>query len=169
MGVLPLDLSAILGIRFGGRIPPREYISHKEVMVMLGIDDPKAFVGTQKTTLKVVALKNKGELQEPYTNVRLCRLMLYFITFCFLGEDQTTIPLPILRMFRDLDQLHQYNWGALTYSFYLRGLCCFSCQETSSFHGFWQFTIYWVIEHFPTSHPSLVRPRPSAGFPLARR
>uniref|UniRef100_A0A2N9E170 Uncharacterized protein n=1 Tax=Fagus sylvatica TaxID=28930 RepID=A0A2N9E170_FAGSY len=45
------DMPSALGIRFGGRIPPREYISH-EVMVMLGIDDPKALVGTQKTTLK---------------------------------------------------------------------------------------------------------------------
>jgi hypothetical protein len=89
-----------LGIHFGGRIPPREYISHEEVMVMMGIDDPKAFVGTQKTTLKVVALKGKGELQEPPTDVHLRRLMVYFIASCFLGEDQTTIPLPILGMFR---------------------------------------------------------------------
>uniref|UniRef100_A0A2N9HYF8 Aminotransferase-like plant mobile domain-containing protein n=1 Tax=Fagus sylvatica TaxID=28930 RepID=A0A2N9HYF8_FAGSY len=62
MGMLPLDWSAILGIRFGGRIHPREYISCEEVMVMMGIDDPKAFVGTQKTTLKVVALKGEREL-----------------------------------------------------------------------------------------------------------
>ena len=62
IGVLPLDRSGILGIHFGGRIPPREYISREEVMVMLGIDDPKAFIGTQKMTLKVVALKGKGEL-----------------------------------------------------------------------------------------------------------
>jgi hypothetical protein len=59
MGMLPLDWSVILGIRFGGRIHPREYISREEVMVMMGIDDPKAFVGTQKTTLKVVALKGE--------------------------------------------------------------------------------------------------------------
>jgi hypothetical protein len=76
---------------------------------MMGIDDPKAFVGTQKTTLKVVALKGKGELYEPPTDVRLRRLIVYFIVSCFLGEDQTTIPLPILRMFLDLDQLYQYD------------------------------------------------------------
>ncbi len=51
MGVLPLDWSAILGIRFGGKIPPREFISCEKVMVMLGIDDPKDFVETQKMTL----------------------------------------------------------------------------------------------------------------------
>ena len=54
---------------------------------MLGIDDPKAFVRTQKTTLKVVTLKGKIELQEPPTDVRLRRLMVYFITSYFLGED----------------------------------------------------------------------------------
>ena len=54
---------------------------------MLGINDPKAFVRTQKTTLKVVSLKGKIELQEPPTDVRLHRLMVYFITSCFLGED----------------------------------------------------------------------------------
>ena len=87
MEMLPLEWSVILGIRFRGRIPPREYISREEVLVMLGIDDPKAFVKTQKTTLKVVTLKGKIELQEPPTDVRLRRLMVYFITSYFLGED----------------------------------------------------------------------------------
>uniref|UniRef100_A0A2N9FQL9 Aminotransferase-like plant mobile domain-containing protein n=1 Tax=Fagus sylvatica TaxID=28930 RepID=A0A2N9FQL9_FAGSY len=169
MGVLPLDWSAILGIRFGGRIPPREHLSREEVMVMMGIDDPRAFVETQKMTLKVVALKGKGELQEPLTDVHLCHLMVYFISSCFLGEDQTTIPLPFLGMFRDLYQLHEYGWRALTYGFYLKVLHRFSRRETSSLHGFWQFTIYWVFEHFLTSCPSLVRPRPGAVFLLARR
>ncbi len=29
-------------------------------------------------------------------------------------------------------------------------------------------TIYWVFEHFPTSHASLVRLKPGEVFPLAR-
>uniref|UniRef100_A0A2N9F1V6 Reverse transcriptase domain-containing protein n=1 Tax=Fagus sylvatica TaxID=28930 RepID=A0A2N9F1V6_FAGSY len=106
------------------RIPPREYISHEEVMVMMGIDDPKAFVRTQKMTLKVVALKGKGKLYEPPTDVRLRRLIVYFIASCFLGKDQTTIPLPILGMFLDLDQLYQdvYRVGADYLDFFLQGV-----------------------------------------------
>uniref|UniRef100_A0A2N9IRV3 Aminotransferase-like plant mobile domain-containing protein n=1 Tax=Fagus sylvatica TaxID=28930 RepID=A0A2N9IRV3_FAGSY len=82
MGMLLLDWSAILGIRFEGRIPPREPISHEEAMVMLGIDDLSAFVRTNKVTLK--------------------------------------------------------------------------------------FIVYWVFEHFPTSRPSMLRPRTGVVFPLAR-
>ena len=124
--MLPLDWTAIWGIHFGGRIPPYEHITHEEVMIMMGIDDPKAFVGTQKVTLKVIDLKERLELKHPPTDVQLRHWMAYFIASCFLREDQTTIPLPILGMFRDLDRLHEYDWGALTYALYLRGLCRFS-------------------------------------------
>ena len=69
VGVLPLDWSAILGILFGGRIPSRERISHEKVMIMMGIDDPKAFVGTQKVALKINALKECLELSQPPTDL----------------------------------------------------------------------------------------------------
>uniref|UniRef100_A0A2N9J8G6 Aminotransferase-like plant mobile domain-containing protein n=1 Tax=Fagus sylvatica TaxID=28930 RepID=A0A2N9J8G6_FAGSY len=45
VGVLPVDWSAILGIRFGGRIPPSDPVSDFEALEILGIDDPAAIVG----------------------------------------------------------------------------------------------------------------------------
>jgi hypothetical protein len=71
MGMLLLDWSAILGIRFEGRIPPREPISHEEAMVMLGIDDLSAFVRTNKVTLKVSHLKKHLGLDQPPTDLQL--------------------------------------------------------------------------------------------------
>uniref|UniRef100_A0A2N9IUH9 Aminotransferase-like plant mobile domain-containing protein n=1 Tax=Fagus sylvatica TaxID=28930 RepID=A0A2N9IUH9_FAGSY len=53
VGVLPVDWSAILGIRFGGRIPPSDPVSDFEALEILGIDDPAAIVGKKLFHLKI--------------------------------------------------------------------------------------------------------------------
>uniref|UniRef100_A0A2N9G245 Aminotransferase-like plant mobile domain-containing protein n=1 Tax=Fagus sylvatica TaxID=28930 RepID=A0A2N9G245_FAGSY len=93
----------------------------------------------------------------------------YFIYSCFLGNDKSTIPTPIVGMFRDVDTLREYDWGSLTYGFYIRGLRRFSRQDTISFLGFWQFTILWAFEHFPSFAPNRLSSAPDPAFPLARR
>jgi hypothetical protein len=72
-------------------------------------------------------------------------------------------------MFRDIDTLREYDWGALTYGFYIRGLRRYSRRESISFLGFWQFTIFWAFEHFPTFAPSRLPLASDPDFPLARR
>jgi hypothetical protein len=72
-------------------------------------------------------------------------------------------------MFRDVDTLREYDWGALTYGFYIRGLRRFSRQETSSFLGFWQFILFWAFEHFPSFAPRRLPSAPDLAFPLSRR
>uniref|UniRef100_A0A2N9I6H3 Aminotransferase-like plant mobile domain-containing protein n=1 Tax=Fagus sylvatica TaxID=28930 RepID=A0A2N9I6H3_FAGSY len=139
MGVLPVDWSAILGIRFGGRIPPSDPVPDFEALEILGIADPAA-VWTA-----------------------------YFIFSCFLGNDKSTIPTPIVGMFRDIDALRDYDWEALTYAFYIRGLRRFSHRETASFLGFWQFTLFWAFEHFSVFAPSRLPATPDSVFPLARQ
>uniref|UniRef100_A0A2N9EFT8 Integrase catalytic domain-containing protein n=1 Tax=Fagus sylvatica TaxID=28930 RepID=A0A2N9EFT8_FAGSY len=52
MRVLPVNWSAILGIRFGGRVPPSEPISGPEALDILGIDDLDAIDGTRSPSLK---------------------------------------------------------------------------------------------------------------------
>uniref|UniRef100_A0A2N9HUF2 Aminotransferase-like plant mobile domain-containing protein n=1 Tax=Fagus sylvatica TaxID=28930 RepID=A0A2N9HUF2_FAGSY len=88
MGVLPVDWSAILGIRFGGRAPPSEPVSSPEALDILGIEDPSAIEGTKSTSLRLSY---------------------------FLCNDKSTVPTPIVGMFRDVDTLREYDWGALTY------------------------------------------------------
>uniref|UniRef100_A0A2N9HDF1 Aminotransferase-like plant mobile domain-containing protein n=1 Tax=Fagus sylvatica TaxID=28930 RepID=A0A2N9HDF1_FAGSY len=134
MGVLPVDWSAILGIRFGGRIPPSDPVSDFEALEILGIDDPACHRGQE----------------------------------AFLSEDQLSEGSPV-GMFRDIDDLRDYDWGALTYGFYIRGLRRFSRRETASFLGFWQFTLFWAFEHFAVFAPSRLPAAPDSVFPLARR
>uniref|UniRef100_A0A2N9FMP4 Aminotransferase-like plant mobile domain-containing protein n=1 Tax=Fagus sylvatica TaxID=28930 RepID=A0A2N9FMP4_FAGSY len=68
---------------------------------ILGIDDPDAIDSTKLPSLKVS---------------------------CFLGNDKSTVPTPIIGMFRNVDALRDYDWGALTYGFYIRvGFCISSC------------------------------------------
>uniref|UniRef100_A0A2N9HMJ2 Aminotransferase-like plant mobile domain-containing protein n=1 Tax=Fagus sylvatica TaxID=28930 RepID=A0A2N9HMJ2_FAGSY len=72
----------------------------------------------------------------------------------FSGMTGPFVPTPIVGMFRDIDTLREYDWGALTYGFYIRGLRRYSRRESISFLGFWQFTVFWAFEHFPTFAPS---------------
>uniref|UniRef100_A0A2N9HRE7 Aminotransferase-like plant mobile domain-containing protein n=1 Tax=Fagus sylvatica TaxID=28930 RepID=A0A2N9HRE7_FAGSY len=98
VGVLPVDWSAILGIRFGGRIPPSDPVSDFEALEILGIDDPAAIVGKRFFHLKISYLKDLlvREIEEPPTELRYRQWTAYFIFSCFLGNDKSTIPTPIV-------------------------------------------------------------------------
>uniref|UniRef100_A0A2N9HP20 Aminotransferase-like plant mobile domain-containing protein n=1 Tax=Fagus sylvatica TaxID=28930 RepID=A0A2N9HP20_FAGSY len=87
----------------------------------------------------------------------------------FSGMTGPSFPHPIVGMFRDIDTLREYDWGALTYGFYIRGLRRYSRRESISFLGFWQFTVFWAFEHFPTFAPSRLPLASDPDFPLARR
>jgi hypothetical protein len=128
MGVLPVDWSAILGIRFGGRIPPSDPVPDFEALEILGIEDPAAIVGKKLFYLKISYLRDLlvREMEEPPTELRYRQWTAYFIFSYFFGNDKSTIPTPIVGMFRDIDDLRDYDWGALTYGFYIRGLRRFS-------------------------------------------
>uniref|UniRef100_A0A2N9IZM0 Aminotransferase-like plant mobile domain-containing protein n=1 Tax=Fagus sylvatica TaxID=28930 RepID=A0A2N9IZM0_FAGSY len=94
-----------------------------------------AIVGKNLPSLKVSYLRDllRREIEEPPTELRYRQWVAYFIFSCFLGNDKSTIPTPIVGMFRDVDALRDYDWGALTYGFYIRGLRRFSRRETISF------------------------------------
>ena len=144
MAVLPVDWSAILGIRFGGRAPPGEPIFGPEAREILGLDDHDAIDGSRSPSVRVRYLADilRRDREEPPTELRYRQWAVYFIFSCFLGNDKSTVPTPIVGMFRDVDTLREYEWGSLTYGFYIRGLCRFSRWETINFLGFWQFTIF---------------------------
>uniref|UniRef100_A0A2N9GKC5 Aminotransferase-like plant mobile domain-containing protein n=1 Tax=Fagus sylvatica TaxID=28930 RepID=A0A2N9GKC5_FAGSY len=145
MAVLPVDWSAILGIRFGE--------------------------GKKLPSVRVRYLADvlRRDREEPPTELRYRQWAAYFIFSCFLGNDKSTVPTPIVGMFRDIDALREYDWGALTYGFYIRGLRRYSRRESISFLGFWQFTIFWAFEHFPGFAPSRLPLASDPDFPLARR
>ena len=128
MKVLPVDWSAILGICFKGRVPSSELVSSPEALDILGIDDPHAIDGTRSPSLRLRYLREllRRERDEPPTELRYCQWIAYFIFSCFLGNEKSTVPTPIVGMFRDVDTLREYDWGALTYGFYIRGLRRFS-------------------------------------------
>uniref|UniRef100_A0A2N9IRL7 Aminotransferase-like plant mobile domain-containing protein n=1 Tax=Fagus sylvatica TaxID=28930 RepID=A0A2N9IRL7_FAGSY len=71
-GVLPVDWSAILGIRFRGKAPPSEPISGPEALDILGIDDPHAIDGTRSPSLRIRYLRDllRRERDEPPTELR---------------------------------------------------------------------------------------------------
>jgi hypothetical protein len=171
MAVLPVDWSAILGIRFGGRAPPSEPIDGFEVMEILGLADRDAIEGSRRPSVRIRHLVDvlRRDREEPPTELRYRQWAAYFIFSCFLGNDRSIVPTPIVGMFRDIDTLREYDWGALTYGFYIRGLRRYSRRESISFLGFWQFTVFWAFEHFPTFAPSRLPLASDPDFPLDRR
>jgi hypothetical protein len=171
MAVLPVDWSAILGIRFGGRAPPSEPIDGFEAREILGLADRDATEGTRRPSVRIRYLADvlRRDREEPPTELRYRQWAAYFIFSCFLGNDRSIVPTPIVGMFRDIDTLREYDWGALTYGFYIRGLRRYSRRESISFLGFWQFTVFWAFEHFPTFAPSRLPLASDSDFPLARR
>jgi hypothetical protein len=171
MAVLPVDWSAILGIRFGGRAPPSEPIDGFEAMEILGLADRDAIEGVRRPSVRIRHLADvlRRDREEPPTELRYRQWAAYLIFSCFLGNDRSIVPTPIVGMFRDIDTLREYDWGALTYGFYIRGLRRYSRRESISFLGFWQFTVFWAFEHFPTFAPSRLPLASDPDFPLARR
>jgi hypothetical protein len=171
MAVLPVDWSAILGIRFGGRAPPSEPIDGFEAREILGLADRDAIEGTRRPSVRIRYLADvlRRDREEPPTELRYRQWAAYFIFSCFLGNDRSIVPTPIVGMFRDIDTLREYDWGALTYGFYIRGLRRYSRRESISFLGFWQFTVFWAFEHFPTFAPNRLPLASDPDFPLARR
>uniref|UniRef100_A0A2N9GJ07 Aminotransferase-like plant mobile domain-containing protein n=1 Tax=Fagus sylvatica TaxID=28930 RepID=A0A2N9GJ07_FAGSY len=138
MAVLPVDWSAILGIRFGGRAPPSEPIDGFEAREILGLADRDAIEGSRRPSVRIRHLADvlRRDREEPPTELRYRQ---------------------------------EYDWGALTYGFYIRGLRRYSRRESISFLGFWQFTVFWAFEHFPTFAPSRLPLASDPDFPLARR
>jgi hypothetical protein len=171
MAVLPVDWSAILGIRFGGRAPPSETVDGLEAREILGLADRDAIEGSRRPVVRIRHLADvlRRDREEPPTELRYRQWAAYFIFSCFLGNDRSTVPTPIVGMFRDIDALREYDWGTLTYGFYIRGLRRYSRRESISFLGFWQFTVFWAFEHFPTFAPSRLPLASDPDFPLARR
>uniref|UniRef100_A0A2N9GWG2 Aminotransferase-like plant mobile domain-containing protein n=1 Tax=Fagus sylvatica TaxID=28930 RepID=A0A2N9GWG2_FAGSY len=122
MAVLPVDWSAILGIRFGGRAPPSEPIDGFEAREILGLADRDAIEGTRRPSVRIRHLADvlRRDREEPPTELRYRQWAAYLIFSCFLGNDRSIVPTPIVGMFRDIDTLREYDWGALTYGFYIR-------------------------------------------------
>jgi hypothetical protein len=123
MGVLPVDWSAIWAFALGVGFPLVSLYLDFEALEILGIDDPAAIVGKKLPSLRISYLRDllRREREEPPTELRYRQWTAYFIFSCFLGNDKSTIPTPIVGMFRDIDALRDYDWGALTYGFYIRG------------------------------------------------
>jgi hypothetical protein len=171
MAVLPVDWSAILGVRFGGRAPPSEPIDGFEAREILGLADRDVIEGSRRPSVRIRHLADvlRRDREEPPTELRYRQWAAYLIFSCFLGNDRSIVPTPIVGMFRDIDTLREYDWGALTYGFYIRGLRRYSRRESISFLGFWQFTVFWAFEHFPTFAPSRLPLASDPDFPLARR
>uniref|UniRef100_A0A2N9F631 Aminotransferase-like plant mobile domain-containing protein n=1 Tax=Fagus sylvatica TaxID=28930 RepID=A0A2N9F631_FAGSY len=98
------------------RIPPSDPVSNFEAPEILGIDDPAAIVGKKLFYLRISYLRDLlvREIEEPPMELRYRQWTAYFIFSCFLGNDKSTIPTPIVGMFRDIDDLRDYDWGALT-------------------------------------------------------
>uniref|UniRef100_A0A2N9FS54 Aminotransferase-like plant mobile domain-containing protein n=1 Tax=Fagus sylvatica TaxID=28930 RepID=A0A2N9FS54_FAGSY len=98
MAVLPVDWSAILGIRFGGRAPPSEPIDGFEAREILGLADRDAIEGSRRPSVRIRHLADvlRRDREEPPTELRYRQWAAYLIFSCFLGNDRSIVPTPIV-------------------------------------------------------------------------
>lgn len=171
----PLDWSALLGIRFGGLLVPQSTLLKVEINEILGMDALRAeyqdiYEGKgDKLKINLHALCKTIPWNSNPDEFALRRFFLYFIGSCFLGQDKSTIPAHLVGAVRDSSKIGEYDWGGITFGYYLRCIRRFARGETSSFEGYWQFTIYWAYEHFPYMRPRCRRRLRYYSFPVALR
>uniref|UniRef100_A0A2N9IG64 Aminotransferase-like plant mobile domain-containing protein n=1 Tax=Fagus sylvatica TaxID=28930 RepID=A0A2N9IG64_FAGSY len=117
---------------FGGRIPPSEPVFDFEALEILGIDDPAAIRSLLRSCDIASGLPT-------------------FIFSCFLGNDKSTIPTPIVGMFRDIDDLREYDWGALDVWVLHPGLAPLLPSTDRQFpQASGSSLSFWAFEHFAT-------------------
>uniref|UniRef100_A0A2N9GEP3 Aminotransferase-like plant mobile domain-containing protein n=1 Tax=Fagus sylvatica TaxID=28930 RepID=A0A2N9GEP3_FAGSY len=102
MAVLPVDWSAILGIRFGGRAPPSEPIDGFEAREILGLADRDAIEGTRRPSVRIRHLADvlRRDREEPPTELRY-RQWAAYISFsaAFSGTTGPSFPRPFRSAF----------------------------------------------------------------------
>uniref|UniRef100_A0A2N9I8Z1 Aminotransferase-like plant mobile domain-containing protein n=1 Tax=Fagus sylvatica TaxID=28930 RepID=A0A2N9I8Z1_FAGSY len=145
--------SAILGIRFGGRAPPSEPIDGFEAREILGLADRDATEGTRRPSVRIRYLADvlRRDREEPPTELRYRQWAAYFSLLLSydIASGQPT--------------LSSAAFSGTTGPLFPRPL------SSISFLGFWQFTVFWAFEHFPTFAPSRLPLASDPDFPLARR
>uniref|UniRef100_A0A2N9FHL4 Aminotransferase-like plant mobile domain-containing protein n=1 Tax=Fagus sylvatica TaxID=28930 RepID=A0A2N9FHL4_FAGSY len=87
--------------------PPSEPIPGDEALAILGLDGLDAIDGKKLPSVRVRYLADvlRRDREEPPTELRYRQWAAYFIFSCFLGNDKSTVPTPIVGMFRDIDAL----------------------------------------------------------------
>uniref|UniRef100_A0A2N9F9X4 Aminotransferase-like plant mobile domain-containing protein n=1 Tax=Fagus sylvatica TaxID=28930 RepID=A0A2N9F9X4_FAGSY len=140
MAVLPVDWSAILGIRFGGRAPPSEPIDGFEAREILGLADRDAIEGTRRPSVRIRYLADvlRRDREEPPTELRYRQWAAYF-HFQLLSRE------------RPVHCSHAH------------------CRYVPGHRHSEGFTVFWAFEHFPTFAPSRLPLASDPDFPLARR
>uniref|UniRef100_A0A2N9GDJ8 Aminotransferase-like plant mobile domain-containing protein n=1 Tax=Fagus sylvatica TaxID=28930 RepID=A0A2N9GDJ8_FAGSY len=156
MGVLPVDWSAILGIRFGGRSPPSEPIDGFEAMKILGLADRDAI--SRDVRRPSVRIRHLVDGSEQIGIIGASGMSLALLSWDDIrsGLDISASLSNQLSATRECAEHHP--------SFPIRVFACWLC-----FLGFWQFTVFWAFEHFPTFAPSRLPLASDPDFPLARR
>uniref|UniRef100_A0A2N9F750 Aminotransferase-like plant mobile domain-containing protein n=1 Tax=Fagus sylvatica TaxID=28930 RepID=A0A2N9F750_FAGSY len=98
MAVLLVDWSAILGIRFGGRAPPSEPVDGFKAREILGLADRDAIKGSRRPSVRIRYLADvlRRDREEPPTELRYRQWAAYLIFSCFLGNDRSIVPTPIV-------------------------------------------------------------------------
>ena len=82
-------------------------------------------------------------------DVNLKRFFFCFIGSCLLGNNQSMLTCMMLGAIRVASIIRAYDWGSVSYRFFISYLRQVARQGFRILEGFWQILTWWAYEYIP--------------------
>ncbi|XP_050214839.1 protein MAINTENANCE OF MERISTEMS-like [Mercurialis annua] len=172
IGPTPLAWTMITGIRFGGNPLSPPNITPKECANLLRLEGTKGVIYKDKIKLEVLCPSTLDFSKEPTINDlewMFRRLILYLVGSSFFSGTDSMVSIRMVSALSNIRKINQYDWGAATFSAFLRGMRQRTSECSGAFSGFYPFLLLWAYEHIPYMRPSTRWSQSACVFPRACR
>ncbi|EEF31815.1 nascent polypeptide associated complex alpha subunit, putative [Ricinus communis] len=158
IGPTPLAWTMITGITFGGDPLNPPDITPEECIKLLGLvgTESEGFFSQGKLKLDVLCPLTLDFRKKPANSDlewMFRRLILYLVGSCFFSGPDMMIPIRLVSAMSNIQKISQYDWGAATFSAFLRGMRHKTSECRGTFSGFYPFLLLWAYEHIPYQRP----------------
>ena len=162
--VLPLDWTTILGLRFGGYLFLTDFVDFDVVSELLSIRYPltltrrQYFGPTNKPQIHMEWLRVSIPWEAELDDITLRWFFFYLIGSCLFGNNQSVLTCRLLGAMRVVLDIGAYDWGPLSYGFFITLLRQVSWQGFRSLEDYWQILTWWAYKYILALRPQYFDP-----------
>jgi len=123
--VIPLDWTAILGLRFGEEPVLTKFVSFAMASKLLGnlyllAKTTRGYFGpTKEPQIRIRWLEENIPWVAKLDDVTLRQFFFYFIGNCLLGNNRSVLTCRLLVAIRVVSVIGAYDWGSLFYGIFI--------------------------------------------------
>ena len=134
---------AILGLRFGRYPIPTDFVDFDVANELLGICYPftsvrRQYIGpTNKPQIRMKWLRVSIPWKAKPDYIALKRFF-YFICSCLFGNNRSVLTCKLLGAMKVVSDIGAYDWGSISYGFFITFLRQASGQDFRGLEGCWQ-------------------------------